>query len=242
MIDVDFSNKTVLVTGGSSGIGNGIARVFREHGARVHVTGTRADAGAYDGTDLEDIVYHRLDFADEAAIEAFDPGIEGLDVLVNSVGTVLYKRGEFEMAGFRKVLEVNLIGVFHCCMKFEKRLIASKGSVVNIGSVACFNAVRGNPAYSASKGGLLTLTKSLAQLWARHGVRVNGVAPGFVRTKLTEAQHANRETYEASLRAIPLGRWGEPEEMGGAVLFLASPLASYVTGQMILVDGGVTLS
>jgi 3-oxoacyl-[acyl-carrier protein] reductase len=127
-------------------------------------------------------------------------------------------------------------------MKFEKLLIASKGSVVNIGSVACFNAVRGNPAYSASKGGLLTLTKSLAQLWARHGVRVNGVAPGFVRTKLTEAQHANREMYEASLRAIPLGRWGEPEEIGGAVLFLASPLASYITGQMILVDGGVTLS
>ncbi len=242
MSAIDFSGKTVLVTGGSSGIGNGIARVFREHGARVHVTGTRADAGAYGDTDLEDIVYHRLDFGDEAAIEAFDPGVDRLDVLVNSVGTVLYKRGEFEMAGFRKVLEVNLIGVFHCCMKFEKRLIASKGSVVNIGSVACFNAVRGNPAYSASKGGLLTLTKSLAQLWARHGVRVNGVAPGFVRTKLTEDQYANREMYEASLRAIPLGRWGEPEEMGGAVLFLASPLASYITGQMILVDGGVTLS
>jgi len=245
MNEIDFTDKMVLVTGGSSGIGNGIARVFREHGATVHVTGTRESAEDYSDTDgslLDGLTYHQLDVSDDAAVEAFDPGFERLDVLTNSVGTVQYKRREFEMAGFREVVDVNLIGVFHCCTRFHEMLARTKGTAINVGSVASYRATRGNPAYSASKGGLRTLTMSLAELWARDGVRVNGIAPGFVESKLTKISRDNPEIYEASLKSIPMRRWGDPEEMGSVVLFLASPLASYITGQMIIVDGGQSLS
>ncbi len=188
------------------------------------------------------MTYHQLDVSDDTAVDAFDPGFESLDVLVNSVGTVQYKRREFEMAGFREVLDVNLTGVFHCCTRFHTLLAQSKGTAINVGSVASFRATRGNPAYSASKGGLRTLTMSLAEVWARDGIRVNGIAPGFVESKLTKISRDNPQIYEESLKAIPLRRWGTPVEMGGVALFLASPLASYVTGQMIIVDGGQSLS
>ncbi len=243
--EIDFSGKTVLVTGGSSGIGNGIARVFRDHGADVHITGTKAGAADYagmDGCHLDGLTYHTLDVSDDDAVKLFNPGVGKLDVLVNSVGTVIYKRGEFEMEGWRKVMDVNLNGVMHCCLRFHDLLAASKGCIIQVASMASFHATRGNPAYSASKGGLRTLTMTLAEAWARDGIRVNAIAPGFVDTKLTKVSRDNPAIYEASLRGTPLGRWAEPEEMGGVCLFLASPLASYVTGVMIPVDGGAGLS
>jgi 3-oxoacyl-[acyl-carrier protein] reductase len=238
--EIDFTGKTVLVTGGSSGIGNGIARVFRDHGAAVAVTGTKARAADYD-SDLAGMAYHQLDVADDAAVDAFDPKLERLDVLVNSVGTVAYRRAEFTMPVWRKVMDVNINGVMHCCTKFEPLLRQSKGSIVIISSMASFTATRGNPAYSASKGGLRTLIKSLAEAWGP-AIRVNGVAPGFVDTKLTKVSRDNPAIYDATVKETPLGRWGEPEEMGGVCLFLASPLASYVTGALIPVDGGISLS
>lgn len=250
--EIDFTGKVVLVTGGSSGIGNGIAQMFRDHGATVHVTGTRENADAYaapsgqadgtDGSDLQGMTFHSLDLADDGAVAAFELPGSRLDVLVNSVGTVAYKRKEFELETFRRILDVNLTGIMHCCVKFHDLLATCGGCVVNLGSLASFNATRGNPAYSASKGGLRTLTMSLAEAWAGDGIRVNGVAPGFVATKITRISRDNPDIYQASLRAIPMRRWGEPREMGGVALFLASPLASYVTGQMIIVDGGMSLS
>jgi 3-oxoacyl-[acyl-carrier protein] reductase len=115
-------------------------------------------------------------------------------------------------------------------------------NIILLGSGASYKAVRGNPAYSASKGGILTLVKTLAEAWAREGIRVNGIAPGYVASKLTEVTFKDKNRYESSLKNIPLARWGEAEDIGHTACFLASSKASYITGQMITVDGGLGLS
>lgn len=245
MNEIDFSGKTVLVVGGSSGIGNGIARVFRDHGATVFISGTRPSADAYtaeEGSDLSGLGYFQLDVSDDANVAALVPPFHTLDTLVLSQGTVMYRRAEFEMPNFRRVLDVNLMSVMSCCTKFHDMLAASKGTIVLLGSGASFQAVFGNPAYSASKGALVTLTKTLGEAWATDGIRVNGIAPGLVATKITKVTWDHPRRYEDSLQEIPLHRWGTPEEMGGVALFLASPLSSYLTGQMLVVDGGMSLS
>lgn len=246
MNEINFSGKNVLVVGGSSGIGNGIARVFRDHGATVFVCGTRASAADYksdaDGSDFTGMTYFQWDVSDDATVENLTPPFSSLDVLVLSQGLVMYKRAEFQMANFRKVLDVNLMSVMSCCTKFHDMLATTKGSVIIVGSSASFYSVFGNPAYSASKGALVTLTKSLAEAWAPEGIRVNGIAPGLVATKITKVTWDHPRRYEDSLKEIPLHRWGTPEEMGGVTLFLASSLSAYVTGQMILVDGGMGLA
>ena len=246
MNEIDFRGKNVLVVGGSSGIGNGIARVFRDHGATVFVSGTRASTADYnkddDGADFSGMTYFQWDVSDDKIVEDLKPPFSSLDTLVLSQGTVMYKRAEFQMPNFRKVLDVNLMSVMSCCMKFYEMLKATKGTVVIVGSGASFHAVFGNPAYSASKGALVTFTKSLAEAWATDGIRVNGIAPGLVATKITKVTWNHPRRYEDSLNEIPLHRWGTPEEMGGVSLFLASPLSSYVTGQMIIIDGGMSLS
>lgn len=244
MNDLDFGCKTVLVVGGSSGIGNGIAQAFKARGAQVHVWGTREKVTDYDGdegSDLSGLHYAQVDLAEPGALERAVPGFTSLDVLVLSQGTVLYKKQEFELEGFRRVLEINLTSAMACAMKFHAALKASGGNLQFIVSTAAFHATLGNPAYSASKTGLLGLTRTLGQAWARDGIRVNGIAPGLVATKLTAVTSANEERHTASLQNIPMGRWGTPAEMAGASLFLASPLASYITGQTLVVDGGLTL-
>lgn len=243
--EIDFTNKTVLVVGGSSGIGNGIARAFLDHGATVFVSGTRASAEDYkdeEGSDLSGLSYFQLDVAEDQNVETFVPPFDKLDVLVLSQGIVIYKRGEFKMEGFRKVVNVDLMSVMSCCVKFHDMLAATKGTIIILGSGASFQAVFGNPGYSASKGGLVTLTKTLGEAWATDGIRVNGIAPGLVATKITKVTWDHPRRYEDSLNEIPLHRWGTPEEMGGVALFLASPLSSYMTGQMLVVDGGMSLS
>jgi 3-oxoacyl-[acyl-carrier protein] reductase len=245
MNEIDFSGKTVLVIGGSSGIGNGIARQFRDHGAQVYVCGTRASAEDYtdeEGSDLAGLHYFQLDVSKDENIENLIPPFDKLDVLVASQGIVMYKQAEFQMSNFRKVLDVNLMSVMNCCTKFHAMLAETKGSVIIIGSGASFFAVFGNPAYSASKGALRTLTMTLGEAWARDGIRVNGIAPGLIITKITKVTWDHPRRYEDSLNNIPLRRWGTPEDIGGIALFLASPLSSYMTGQMLLVDGGMGLS
>ena len=244
-VSIDLKGKSVLVAGGSSGIGLGIARRFEAAGATVHVTGTRASASDYDeGGGLDGLVFHSLDVADDAAVRSFSEAFGDLDVLVSSVGTVAYGGREYDIDTFRQVLDVNLSGVMHLCTSFRERLRRDEGdssSIVLVGSTSSFIATPGQPAYGASKGALVTLTRSLAQAWAKHGIRVNGVAPGFVDTKLTRRSRQDEGVYAATLERIPLGRWGDPQEMGDVALFLASPMASYVTGQMLLADGGITL-
>lgn len=239
---IDLSSRTVLVAGGSSGIGLGTARRFQAAGAAAHVTGTRSTAADYPDGELDGLIFHQLDVADTDAVAELATTFDALDVLVPSVGTVAYGGAEYDIDTFRQVIDVNLNGVMALCTAFRPQLTESDAaSIVMIGSTSSFIATPGQPAYSASKGALVTLTKSLAAAWAKHGIRVNGVAPGFVNTKLTARSHDDPEVYESTISRIPMRRWGEPEEMGDAALFLASPMASYVTGQMLLVDGGITL-
>jgi 3-oxoacyl-[acyl-carrier protein] reductase len=241
---LDFSGRTVLVVGGSSGIGNGVARAFLERGAEVHVWGTRAAASDYqaaEGSDLTGLHYARVDVAERGAVDRHAPVFARLDVLVLCQGTVLYKRGEFDAAGFRRVVEVNLNSLMDCAMKYFALLKASSGSLITVSSTAAFHATRGNPAYNASKAGVVGLTRTLGQAWAGEGIRVNGIAPGLVDTKLTKVTTDNPQRLQASLQAIPAGRLGLPSDMAGVALFLASPLAAYVYGQTIPVDGGLIL-
>jgi 3-oxoacyl-[acyl-carrier protein] reductase len=244
MNELDFSGKQILVIGGSSGIGNGIAQAFRAKGAHVQVCGTRASAADYsktDGSDLDGLDYAQLDVSDAQAIEAFAPAFDRLDVLVLAQGAVIYRRREFEMAGFRKVLEVNLISLMACSAKFQPMLKAAKGSLIIVSSTAAYHATKGNPAYNASKTGAVGLTRTLAQAWAEDGIRVNGIAPGLVDTKMTKVTTANPKRLEGAIDRIPLKRLGTPADMAGAALFLASPLASYIAGHTLVVDGGLIL-
>ena len=241
---LDFTGRSALVIGGSSGIGNGIAQAFRAQGAHVAVCGTRARAVDYAGeagSDLEELSYHQLDVSDPSAIEAFAPSLDRLDVLVLAQGAVLYRRGEFAMDGFRKVVEVNLISLMACATKFHGMLRDAKGVLIIVSSTAAYHSTMGNPAYNASKTGAMGLTRTLAEAWAEDGIRVNGIAPGLVDTKMTKVTTANPKRLEGALERIPLKRLGTPQDMAGAALFLASPLSSYIIGQTIVVDGGLIL-
>jgi 3-oxoacyl-[acyl-carrier protein] reductase len=244
MNEMDFGGQTVLVVGGSSGIGNGIARAFFERGATVHVWGTRAGAADYaadEGSDLGGLHYAQHDVADSAALLASTVPFEALQVLVLCQGTVLYRREEFTQPGFDKVLGVNLHSVMACANRFHDMLAASRGALITISSVSGYGANVGNPAYAASKAGVISLTKSLAQAWAGQGIRVNGIAPGLVQTKLTRVTTEHPDRLKRALAGIALQRLGTPAEIAGAALFLASPLAAYVCGQTLRVDGGLGL-
>ncbi|MBY8824320.1 SDR family NAD(P)-dependent oxidoreductase [Sphingomonas colocasiae] len=241
-----FTGKTVLVVGGSSGIGNGIARAFLDCGAVVHVWGTRPNASDYhdsEGSDLTGLHYAQVDVANPDAVAARQPPFDKLDVLVHSQGTVVYRRGEFEREGWDKVMAVNLDSVMGISTKFRTLLAADGGgSIIVVSSISGFQANIGNPAYSASKAGAISLVRTLAKAWAGEGIRVNGIAPGLVDTKLTRVTTEHPERLDKVLTTIPRGRIGQPEDMGNAALFLASPLADYIAGQTIVVDGGLSLS
>lgn len=244
MSALDFSAKTVLVVGGSSGIGNGIAHAFRTAGAEVHVWGTRASAAEYadePGSDLTGLHYAKVDLAIPSEVEGWVPPFERLDVLILSQGVVMYGRAEFDIENFRKVVEVNLNSVMGCAAKFQAMLSEAEGALIIVSSTAAFHATVGNPAYNASKTGAYGLTRTLGQAWASKGIRVNGIAPGFVATKLTRNTTDHPERSVEALKTIPVGRFGTPAEMGQVALFLASPMASYVIGQTLIVDGGLRL-
>jgi len=244
MNELDFGGKQVLIVGGSSGIGNGIAQAFRAKGARVAVCGTRASASDYspdDGSHLEGLDYFRLDVSDPTAVEKFNAPLQRLDVLVLAQGAVIYRRGEFEMKGFRAVLEVNLMSLMACATRFHPLLHQAKGSLIIVSSTAAYHSTMGNPAYNASKTGAMGLTRTLGEAWAEDGIRVNGIAPGLVDTKMTKVTTSNPKRLEGALSRIPLRRLGTPQDMAGAALFLASPLSSYIVGQTIIVDGGLIL-
>ena len=241
---IDFNKKNVLVIGGSSGIGRGIAESFVNYNANVCITGTRDSIKDYEESisqNIEKCDYRKLDLSDHDNLNNLDLPFNSLDYLICSQGIVAYKRKEFEMDTFKKVVDLNLNSIMASCSFFQEKLSQSNGSIIIIGSGASYHSVKGNPAYSASKGGLLTLIKTLAEAWAENNIRVNGIAPGFVATKLTEVTYKNEKKYENTVRSIPLGRWGTPNDMGELACFLCSDGASYITGQMITSDGGMSL-
>jgi len=245
MNELDFTGKNVLVVGGSSGIGNGIAQAFLQRGAAVHVWGTRASVSDYaDSTDsnLKGLHYAQVDVSDSANIERCELPFNRLDVLVQAQGTVLYDRQEFKVPGFKKVLDINLTSLMACADRCFEPLKAARGAMIIVSSAAAFHSTRGNPAYNASKTGAFGLTRTLGEAWARDGIRVNGIAPGLVETKLTRVTTADPKRLEGALRRIPLGRLGTPADMAGGALFLASPLSAYMLGQTLLLDGGMLLA
>ncbi len=234
----DFSGASVLVVGASrAGIGAAIARAFQAAGATVAITGVEPEPAEEDRGRFR---YDRLDVTDPDAVQALAETVERLDVLVNCAA--ITSRGEeMEPAFFQRVVDVNLHGTFRCATAFHPQLSASRGTVINIASMyAMFGSPR-NPAYGASKAAVAQLTKSLAIAWAADGIRVNAVAPGFIVTE----QSARSRTDPAHVAAVsartPMGRWGQPEDIAGPVLFLASPLAGFMTGTCLAVDGGYSV-
>ena len=226
-----FSGRQVLVVGGSSGIGAGIAQAFAQHGAAVQVTGAEA---------ASDCVMS-LDVRDGAAVKALFAALPRLDVLVNCAGVI--RRGqEHEPEAFADVVDINLNGTQRCCAAARPLLAASRGCIVNTASMLSFFGGGLVPGYSASKGGVAQLTKSLAIAYAAEGIRVNALAPGWIATALTDALQRDGIRSAAILARTPLARWGSPADVAGAALFLASPAAAFVTGIVLPVDGGYLIT
>jgi NAD(P)-dependent dehydrogenase (short-subunit alcohol dehydrogenase family) len=236
-VDFDFTEAEVLVVGASrAGIGAAVARAFRAAGARVTITGAEAAPAPEDA----DFPYHRLDVTDTEAVGALAAGMPRLDVLVNAAA--ITARGE-EMAPdfFAHVLDVNLQGSFRTMLAFHSALKAAGGSVINIASMyARFGSPR-NPAYGASKAGVEQLTKSMAIAWAPDGIRVNAVAPGFIVTAQSARARQDPAFVARVTERTPLARWGNPGDLAGPVLFLASPGAAFITGTCLAVDGGYAI-
>ena len=235
---LNFSGKKVMVCGASDGIGFGVAKAFVEAGADVSVTGTRQESD-YEN-DFSGMSFYSLNIQNADETSALAKQFDRLDVLVNCVGTVMYKKAEFERDNFEKILTINLTGAMQLCMEFFPLLEASGGNIINLDSVVSIRPALNNPAYSASKAGLVQLTKTLAMKWGRKGVRVNSLAPGMVPTKLT-ANQSSPESQQQFSQTNPIPRFGSPEDIAGGVLYLASPMAAYVTGHQLVVDGGLTL-
>jgi NAD(P)-dependent dehydrogenase (short-subunit alcohol dehydrogenase family) len=234
-----FAGRQVLVVGGTSGIGAGIAKAFADHGAGARVTGaTSAEADRAKAAGLDATV---LDVRDDDAVKAYVGGLGTLDVLVNCAG-VIRRGAEHEPAVFADVIDINLSGTMRCCSAAREALAARRGCIVNLASMLSFFGGGLVPGYSASKGGIAQLTKSLAIAYAPQGVRVNALAPGWIATALTDALQADAARSGAILARTPLARWGSPADVAGAALFLASPLAAFVTGVVLPVDGGYLIT
>jgi len=241
---LDYAGKTVLIIGGSSGIGNGIAHGFRKSGASVTVTGTRPDEGDYleaEDSDFTGLTYARLDVRDRAAVDAF-AWPDRLDVVVLCQGIARYHREEFTRDGWDAVMAVNLDSLMDCANAVRASLAATGGSLIIVSSIGGYKGLIGNPAYGASKAGAISMVKSLGVAFAAQGIRVNGIAPGYVYTKINSAFLGDDGFQKQVLATTPRARLGTPEDMAGAALWLASPLADFVVGQTISVDGGIALA
>ncbi len=234
-----FAGKVALVSGGTSGMGAAIGDALAACGATVTVTGAtpaEADAArAQPGFRCREAVV--LDVRDNAAIAAFVAALPRLDILVNCAGTI--RRGaEHDPAIFAEVLDINLTGTMRLCAAARPLLARTGGCIVNTASMLAFFGGGLVPGYSASKGGVAQLTKSLAIAYAADKIRVNAIAPGWIATPLTQALQDDPARSAAILARTPLGRWGKPADIAGIVVFLCTPAASFITGAVMPVDGG----
>lgn len=227
-----------VVIGGAGDIGAAISNQFCDLGAMVTATGANdADLARTLLKSRAGLTLATLDVTDNAAITSFAGHHKRVDALVNCAG-ILARDKEFEIETFMKVLDVNLTGTFRTCMAFRPQLAASKGSIVNIASMNATLALPRIPAYCASKGGVVMLTKALALKWAEEGIRVNAVAPGYIETAINAAGRTDRAHYQRIADRTAFKRWGQPEDIAGAVAFLCMPASQYATGTVVAVDGG----
>lgn len=230
-----------LVVGGAGDIGSAIAGALLAEGCEVIATGV--DAAAVAACRLpphERLRLLPLDVTDDAAIAAFTGTLDRLDALVNCAG-ILARHKEYELPVFQRVLDVNLTGTFRLCSACKPLLARNGergGAIVNIASMNATAALPWIPAYCASKGGVVMLTKWLALAWAADGIRVNALAPGYVETAINAEGRQDRAHYQRIAARIPLGRWAQPADIAPGAVFLCSPAARYVNGTVLAVDGG----
>jgi NAD(P)-dependent dehydrogenase (short-subunit alcohol dehydrogenase family) len=246
----DLSGKTAIVTGGGKGIGRQMAQGLAEGGANVVLCARHVEACEQTAAELEQLGVRALGLACDvrdpdqvqAVVQRTVDELGSVDILVNNAGTVWGASPEdMPLEGWQKVVDVNLTGVFLCSQAAGRAMIAGSGGViVNIASVA---GLHGAPAevantlpYHATKGGVIALTRDLAWKWGRRGVRVNAIAPGWFPSDMSKVLLERHG--ESFLESIPLRRFGGPEDLKGAIAFLASPASAYVTGQTLVVDGG----
>jgi NAD(P)-dependent dehydrogenase (short-subunit alcohol dehydrogenase family) len=233
-----FAGKVALVSGGTSGIGAAIGAAFAACGATVTVTGaTPAEVEAAQSRPGFAGAATVLDVRDRAAVDSLVAALPRLDVLVNCAGTI--RRGqELDPDVFAQVVDINLTGTMRLCAAARTKLAASKGAIVNTASMLSFFGGGLVPGYSASKGGVAQLTKSLAIAYAPDGIRVNAIAPGWISTPLTAPLVNDAGRSAGILGRTPMGRWGQPEDVAGVVVFLCTPAAGFMTGAIVPVDGG----
>jgi NAD(P)-dependent dehydrogenase (short-subunit alcohol dehydrogenase family) len=231
--------RRAIVTGGTTGIGAAIAQTLALCGADVTVLGI--GAANYRPPEGGRVVAREVDVTASEQVEAAIDAIETIDIVVNCAG-IIKRVEEHALDVFEQVLSVNLTGTMRVCTFARPKLAASRGCIVNMASMLSFFGGGLVPAYSASKGGIAQLTKSLAIAYAPDGIRVNAVAPGWIATPLTQALQDDPARSQPILGRTPLARWGTPADVAGAVCFLASPAASFITGVILPVDGGYLIA
>jgi NAD(P)-dependent dehydrogenase (short-subunit alcohol dehydrogenase family) len=231
------SRRQVIVTGGARGIGFGIATAMLNAGYDVTATGLSAEevAAVPQNKHLSAV---RLDVTRPASIAEVLARFDELAALVNCAGVIFRDGSEYDIDTFQKVIDVNLTGTMRMCLAARPKLAAARGAIVNTASMLSFFGGPLVPAYTASKGGVMQLTKSLAIAWAPDGIRVNAIAPGWIETELTRNIIADEARSSVILGRTPLKRWGEPADIGGAVVFLCSEEARFITGAILPIDGG----
>jgi 3-oxoacyl-[acyl-carrier protein] reductase len=240
----DYKGARVLVTGGTSGIGAGIAAAYRDAGAEVTITGTRGSPSEY-SSDLSGYRYLQLSLTDKAQISAVAAQLPALDILVNNAGANFMLQNEYDPEVFEKGLQVNLASAYRMSQACKPLLEASKlpggASVIGIASLTSFFGLEVVPAYGAAKAGLVQLVKTLSITWAKDNIRVNAVAAGVTESRMTAQMLKIPAMMAPMLARTPLKRVGQPQDVAGAVLFLTSAAAGYITGQTLLVDGGYSI-
>jgi NAD(P)-dependent dehydrogenase (short-subunit alcohol dehydrogenase family) len=226
-----------LITGGTGGIGFGIAAAMINAGYEVTVTGL-TDEQVAQVPQRQHLSAVKLDVTSAASVAAVVEPFDGLSALINCAGVIFRNRAEYDIEIFQKVIDVNLTGTMRMCVAARAKLAATRGAIVNTASMLSFFGGPAIPAYTASKGGVAQLTKALAVAWAAEGIRVNAIAPGWIATELTRGLVEDEDRSAAIVNRTPMQRWGEPNDLGGAVVFLCSAAARFITGAILPVDGG----
>ena len=237
----DLTGRTALVTGSTRGVGLALARALADAGARVGINGRSREACEAVAAGIDRAFAAPFDVTDEAAISAGIAAIEQIDILVNNAGIQL--RGpleQFSLDQWRQVMDANLTSAFLAARAVAPQMIErGRGKIVNTCSATSEMARETIGPYSASKGALKMLTRAMCADWARHGIQANGIGPGYFATEINTVLQEDPEFDAWLRRRVPAGRWGDPSELGGAVVFLASAASDFVNGQILYVDGGM---